>query len=452
MSQENSFLVNELKRDRYARTAEASYRLKTILLPCVGLGIRGKADLDTVKNLRLNFETSHLGFCVTQLAYSDNTFISLSKTIEESKLKPELTADEKQDLMFYEKTLLAVEPSTDSTLWASKNTLKKMQTSLEVPEFLRDYARTVLKQREILGSDTQNYRDWKERFFLSSWYQIESDADLRDDLILASRSSQITCKADMLIPPTNPIISRETFHIAKGIMEQVSSIWTSSTAVYFIIHQSVLKDKDLVAEILEYYEKSNLPILILKIKDTNLTDPDKFDLRNVYEDIQKKFCEIRMNDHKKCTILLDAGKLTFPSLVRGFDIVTNHISGKNEFGGGRPKKGDPPLDKHSPYYMREKMVRYRWALMNELARNELQRTNNEHALTCSLPCCSGIKTFEGMTVNYWNYSVVRPHFALTMNEEAKFVSGCIYGNKIQSAKEPLLKSELCVLKNLIPDV
>jgi len=57
-----------------------------------------------------------------------------------------------------------------------------------------------------------------------------------------------------------------------------------------------------------------------------------------------------------------------------------------------------------------------------------------------------------MTANYWNYSVVRPHFALSMNEEAKQVSEFIYKNKIQDAKNDLLKSELCVLKHLIPNV
>ena len=177
----------------------------------------------------------------------------------------------------------------------------------------------------------------------------------------------------------------------------------------------------------------------------------KVDLRNAFDEIQEVFCNIRKGNSKKCTILLEGGQLTYPSLVRGFDIVTNNLSGKNKLGGGRRKPGQI-VDTHSSYYVGSKKILYPYALIQELSENELKITNNEHALPCQLFCCKDVKTLDGMTSNCWNYSIVRPHFALTMNEDAKNVSDFIYKNNIQDAKQSLLKSELCVLKHLIPDV
>ena len=84
--------------------------------------------------------------------------------------------------------------------------------------------------------------------------------------------------------------------------------------------------------------------------------------------------------------------------------------------------------------------------MQEFAMNELQFTDGQHALQCKLPCCKEIKTIEGITRSIWNYSIARPHFALSMNEEATFISNMIYHNQIQKAKDRLLKSELCILE------
>ena len=87
MSQQSNFSVKELYRDRYARTGEASYQLKKILLPTNGMGIRTKQDLLALIKLRMEYPTDHLGFCITQLAYSENTFIYLRKKLNEEKNK-----------------------------------------------------------------------------------------------------------------------------------------------------------------------------------------------------------------------------------------------------------------------------------------------------------------------------------------------------------------------------
>ena len=75
--------------------------------------------MDIFIKLRLTYETGHLGFCITQLAYSDNTSVNLTKMISEEKLKFKPTAIGDQMKMFSEKTQLAVEPSTGKGAHAS---------------------------------------------------------------------------------------------------------------------------------------------------------------------------------------------------------------------------------------------------------------------------------------------------------------------------------------------
>lgn len=449
MSQESKFRVSELHRDRYARTGEASYLSKNILLPCHGINIRSKQDLDIFINLRLTYETAHLGFCTTQLAYSDNTFVKLNKIILEEKQKFKPTAIGDQMKMFSEKTLLAVEPSAEFTYWDHQKSLEKIQSSLETPMFLKEYVRGVFRKRKELGISSQEYRKWKLDFFEDSWSKVVSDEDLVHDLILQNYEGQKTCGADILIPPTNPVLSYASFEYAKKIIQYTAAIWRTSTAAYLVLHQSILKNDDLLAKVLQFYQTTKLPILILKIKDFEPLDPDRVDLRNAFAELQTTFCDIRERNPNKCTILLEGGKLTYPSLIRGFDIVSNNLSGRNKLGGGKRKKGVNPSP-FSRYYINNKMVFYQFEKMCEFAKNELNFTNGKYALQCRLSCCKDIKTIEGVTRSIWNSSIARPHFALSMNEEATYISDLIYLNKIQDAKNRLLKSELCILKNLYP--
>ena len=450
MSQESSFFVEEFYRDRYSRAGEANNLLKKILLPANGIGIRTEQDLKTFVDLKFSYPTDHLGFCITNQANSENTLFYVNKKLKEEKVKFKPTIDGKQLQIFSDKTILAVEPSTQFTFWTDNDNLKKMQNSLDTPKFLKNFADKILNQKRILGGTSQAFKEWKEKNFEQEWENVVSDNDLLDDLILENRKSQIICNADMLIPPSTPVVSEHSFEMAKKIIEYTEKIWNQSTTAYLNIKPSILNDDDLRAKIIDFYENTKLPILMLKIHDFEPTNPDNFDQRNAFAEIQKAFCSIRETKKNKCTILLEGGKLTYVSLTRGFDIVTNHISGKNKFGGVG-KKGQV-TDKHSQYYMRDKKIMYPWSKIQKLSKNELRLTHNEHALTCRLPCCSYVTTLEGITVNYWNHSITRPHFALNMNEDAKQIYNFIYGNKIQDAKKILLSTELCVLKNLIPDV
>jgi len=134
--------------------------------------------------------------------------------------------------------------------------------------------------------------------------------------------------------------------------------------------------------------------------------------------------------------------------------VTNNMSGRNKKGGGPPNRKTKPdeLTGRSQYYIRDKQIFYQFQKMIIFAKNNLELTNNEHGLRCPLSCCREITSLEDLTRDMWNYSVVRPHFCLTMNEIVKDISKFINDDNVQEAKNILLRSELCVLKRLIPDV
>ncbi|MGH9878408.1 MAG: hypothetical protein ACRD5H_12295, partial [Nitrososphaerales archaeon] len=332
----------------------------------------------------MSYETGHLGFCIAQLAFSDNTLIDLVVKLREEATKFKPTAKGEQLRMFSEKTLLAVEPSTEFTYFGYQKAYDKILSSIETPVFLKEYVTQLFAKRKELGTGSEQYRNWKAEFFAESWSKIASDRTILRDLVLQNYEGQRTCKADMLIPPTPPVVSENTFEYAKKIIEYTASIWSASTAAYLVLHPLVLRNDDLLAKVLDFYSKTKLPILMLKIKDFEPMDPDRTDARAAYGEIQEKFCEIREKNHSKCTILLEGGKLTYASLVRGFDIVTNGLSGRNKVGGGKRKKGIKP-NPFSRYYVNKKMVFYQYERMKEFAKGELRYTNRQHALQCRLP-------------------------------------------------------------------
>lgn len=451
MSLDSRFAVTELHRDRYARTGEGGNLLKKTKFPCQGMGVRSGRDLETFVRLRFTYETEHLGFCNTNLAYSDGTFVELAKTLKEEKVKFRPTAKGEQLKTFVDKTFLSVEPPSEFTYWWHKKTNEKILSSIESPQFFKDYVTVATEKRKKLAGDFEALRKWDIKFFEDSWERVVTDQGLLRDLTLQNYEGQKTSKADLLIPPTTPVISEATFEYAKKIIEYTGTIWNASTAAYLILHQSILRNDELLAKVLKFYKTIKLPILMLKIKDFEPTEPDRDDSRAAFGQIQETFCEIREKDPKKCTVLFEGGKLTYSSLVRGFDIVTNNLSGNNKLGGGNRKKGVKP-NPFTRYYVNDRMVFYQYEKMQEYSENELKYTNGEHALRCSLPCCKDVKTLEGVTQSIWNYQIARPHFALSMNEEATHISNLIYRNQIQDSKKRLLGSNLCVLKNLIPDV
>lgn len=452
LSLENKFVISELKRDRYSRVAEVQSQLKKIKIPALGIGVRSKQDLETLKDLRLTYETDHIGFCVTQMVNVDDTLISISKELKEEKFKFKPTARGDQLKMFVNKTILSVEPPTEFTYYEDKDIFKKIQTSLEMPKFLKEYVSKVREKQKELGTDSEEYKNWKEQFFEDSWDEVYSNPAIMNQLIEENYDSQKAANADILIPPTPPLLTPVMFYVATRIIEETSKMAPKSTAVYFNVPLSILRDDDLREKVLNYFEKTKLPIVILKIKDLDqILDPDKLDERSAFSEIQERLCAIRKNNPKKCTILFDGGKLTYPSLVRGFDIVTNHFTGRNK-RGGRRRKNSTDLIGYGSYLLPDKMIFLSYKKMLEFAKNQRKLTNNEHALDCVLPCCVDVKTLEGINREMWNFSITRPHYALTMNFLLKFISEQIYKDQIQKTKDFLLKSELCVLKNLIPDV
>lgn len=444
--------VDEVYRDRYARESILSNGVVNISCPCHGIGIRTKKDLEIFMKLRLTHPTEKLGLCIVSLENVDDTFIDIKKRLEEEQYKLAPTAEGKQLKMFQEQTFLAVEPSTECTYYYNKDVGKNMLSSLETPNFLKEMIKDIKRERAKYDSGSaEEFQEWKSNYFEETWLGLNADSQLLNELVNENFESQNRCLANIQIPPTPPLVKPSLFYVAIKIIEAATKKAKKNTAIYFNMPFAILKNEDLREKILTYCEKSPNKIIIMKIHDLdNLLNPDKEDEREAFSQIQDKMCDLRREG--KLTILLEGEKLTFPSLVRGFDVVTNHISGRNKRGGRRNKERRPnELTGYSQYFIKEKQIFYQFPKMITFAENQLKITNDEHGLTCALSCCKDIKSLNDITRDIWNYSVTRPHYCLTMNEMVKKISSLINGDKIHKAKDILLLSELCVLKHLIPD-
>ncbi|MDE0396267.1 MAG: hypothetical protein OXL96_00525 [Candidatus Poribacteria bacterium] len=443
--------IVEVYRDRYARKSILANGDVSIPCPCAGIEVRGKKDLETFTTLRLSYPTERLGFCIVSSANVEDTFIDLTKNLEEEKYRFAPTAKGKQLKMFQEQTFLAVEPATEYTYYYENGTYKKILASLETPHFIRDVIGTIMTElRKYDNGKAQGFQDWKKEFVEEKWRKL-NDASL-NRLVNENFDSQAGCRANIQIPPTPPLFQPSLLDVTINIIKTATKKAPTNTAAYFNMPLSILRDDNQRQTILKYCKTLANRVVILKIHNLdNILDPDKEDEREAFSEIQYNMCKLRKNG--KFTILLEGGKLTFPSLVRGFDIVTNDISGRTKQGGFSNKKKQPEeFIGRSRYYIKNKQIFYPFRKMIPFAENNLRMTNGEHGLKCRLPCCKDIKSVKDLTRDIWNYYVVRPHFCLTMNDMAKEISRLINDDNIQEAKNILLLSELCVLKRLIPDM
>ena len=453
MSLIDEIILEETWRDRYSREGNLHKNLLDIPIPCHGMGLRSKKDLEAFIRLRLTQPTERLGFCIVQLHKSDNTFVWMSKMLDAEKHKLSPTADGTQLKMFADKTMLVVLPSTQYTYYYEVDVIDEILASLETPTFLKTFVKKLKVKAEKIGNTkSEQFQDWKKQFFEDQWLELNADQKLLDQFITENYNGQNTSNASMLIPPTPPLVTLAMFYVATKIIEETTKRAPTSTAIYFHLPFSILKDSDYRKKVLDYCEKAKNRIIILKIVDIDqLLDPDKEEEREAFSEIQDRLCGIRKND-LKCTILLDGGKLTIPSLARGFDIVTNHFSGKLESKGGKSRQKNTDPKGFTQYFINEKLIFYRYKKMIDFAENQLKLTNGEHGLKCSLPCCKDVKSLKDVNKDDWNFSITRPHYALNMNEIVKNIASLMHKNQIQKVNDIILQSELCVLKHLIPDV
>lgn len=455
MSLIDEFIVEEVWRDRYSRESQLHKNLLKIVTPCHGIGLRSRKDLDAFVNLRLTQPTERLGLCVIELAKTDNTFVWMQKELNAEKHKLSPTALGTQLKMFEDQTMLVVLPTMQYTYYYDQDMIDDILTSLETPTFLKDFVRQLkAKAKKIGNTKSEEFQDWKKQFFEEKWLELNADPKLLDQLITENYNGQNTSNATILVPSTPPLVTQAMYYIAIKIIEETTKLAPNSTAIYFHLPFSILRDTEFRKKILDYCEKAKNRIIILKIRDIDqLVDPDKEEERISFSEIQDRLCIIRKND-SKCTILLDGSKLTIPSLARGFDIVTNPFSGRLQTKRRKRKQGVPDTDPkgYSQYLIRGKLIFYQYKKMLEYTENNLKLTNGEHGLNCPLPCCIGVKSLKDITKEFWNFSIARPHFALNMNEIAKRIAKLMYDKQIQNANDIILESELCVLKHLIPDV
>ncbi len=405
--------------------------------------------------MRLQYPTEHLGFCITSMANLDKTFINMIKQLHNEKYKLAPTAIGKQLKMFVDETMLAVEPSTEYTYYHDKDMHKKILSSIETPDFIREFIKKINSKVIEFGSASDpSFQKWKKSFFSKKWLSLLHDDATRNNLIKQNHDSQKSINADILIPPTPPILDDSMLKLAIKIIDDTTKIYgSSSTAIYFNLPSNILKNETFRYAVLNYCRTALNQVIIIKIKNLDdITHPMKKSERDAYSDIQDVMCDIRKNNQKKCTILLNGGFLTIPSLIKGFDIVVNHISGKNNTGGFNPKHPSK-WPGRSSYFIRDKLIPFSYENMIHYNVNQLRLTNNTHGLECMLPCCSDILSIDPDEIRTgdWN-SLTRLHFCLTMNDIIKEIVRLIHTNQIEKAKDILMKSELCIFKSLLPDV
>ena len=427
-----------MDEDRYARVTVTTLKGKKVETPSTGIVLRTPKELRAFIKFKLTYPTPNIGFIVSQLHNADSTTSvltgdNLSKFVDYPKNAiSELTRN----------SIVMVEPGTEYPYSDPLKKLKRILASECVPSPLRRLFRdTVTKKQELEKTDKGKYAEWRTKNYLDFWRSVDSTTALRTELLTETLKKERLAGGDFGIPGGPLIVDSETMEISTRINDKSKYLWSGRLrcATNLTLDPRTLENDSLVDDLVSYLKntepaKGESDMVILKFKNWDLTMPEvRLNQRKGFRYLINKIEMMKMETPSRLFVLLEAGYQLYPSMVAGFDVVSTSFTGydgDSEFGrnGGWGSFYDPKM-----------MVHIGFNKIRDLGR------------FCLCKVCEQVTDITALTRDYWNFQICRPHFGLTINSMVTEVRKLIATRAIQDARGRLEKSELSILKGLIPD-
>lgn len=437
MSRVGSLAVNQGEEDRYARTTLTSVKNKKATTPAGCIAIRTKRDLESYIDFKLTYRAPSIGFVTTQLYNAAET----TAVLVTSNMRNYTSYYDNTISQFLDNSIIMVEPATEFPFYDPMTKLKKIEESAFVPPLIRRLVReTIDKKKELEKKDKGTYKKWRIAHYREFWEKIDKDAKLRVELIRGMFRSETVTGGDYGLPPVPVSNDSNTLRITERINDFGKHLWSGKApcATYFIFAPDILEDFSLLDGVIEYLKAivpsdSDPDIIVFKFKEADFTAPEaRLNHRRGYRYLLEKIVLLKKENPNRLFILLEAGHQLYPSMVAGFDVVSTSFTGydrDSEFGRGSG---------WGSYYDRKLMIHIKHDSSLNLKK------------LCLCPVCEGVTDINALTRDYWNFRVCRPHFGLTLNDMASEIKKLIADKNIQEARGRLEKSELSILKSLIP--
>lgn len=220
--------------------------------------------------------------------------------------------------------------------------------SLEYSKNLHKYSVCPQLPKEIVKLANELI-DVRENFSTKKFMKIREQRidDFWDKLVQSTRrlnefegrvfDEGVNCFGDIILPFTKVLGNKSDLSIVKQVNNEwvkLNRINDKPTVAYLLLNPKALRNDHLILEIIEYIKELKTDILVLKIKNLELTDGSKHVLpRENLKELLKAISDKKTIENI-LTIGLECGEQLYPFSLQAFDVVSTSATMFDKETGG----------------------------------------------------------------------------------------------------------------------
>ena len=400
------------------------------------------ANSSMINMIDIKIELEHL-LSMHSKTYSIKIFdvdSQLLEQVENNQINLDGEYLTKQLKQFFYNNLMILDFASESFYFTKY--LKKLSKCRRLPKEALDLAKRLEKKHSLSNIKYADYRDSQLDEF---WKDILKSEKTLLDFQSRVHEQGIAVSGDIVLPFTKLIKTRQDVLDVK----RINSAWMSLNRVeekpliaYIPISIGSLKKEVVVNEICDYIAGLKSDVLVLKVKNLQLTDPsNNAKQREMLASILRTIAKKKQQEENLLTIFLEAGDHVYPLPIQAFDIVSAsaNLYDKETNSGGSVKEGygGRAIDEGS---------------LAILGFDEWQHAFNQIGeFPCTHKFCRNrITTMDKSKYTQWQWYVdLRRHNILALTDWMKMIRDSVTSETADLASNRLKNSPYVILNELL---
>lgn len=333
----NRLKVKEIDRHRYVRIAEGSLGSRSVLFPGFSPLVKTAQtpdEMSILSSTKRRYPLQHTDTSVVRVFDAERILgaefdRARNLTLGGDAVRTALSTYGTQNV-------LIPDPGTEYLYFEDYYT---RFVNRGMPKAIRSYAAmcNAKKRNQTTAEFNQTKKIVHQRF----WEEISVDLKALNQMIGEFLDLEQRYY-DLSVPPSPLITNPELFETSMEVnrlSRAISEARDRECATYLPFHMDVMHDAQLIERALDYIEKDDNTLTILKFKNLDLTGLKEFEGRENYRNILARIVDIKTSNPERAFMLLEAGNQFWVSW-QAFDCVSGSLTGidtdvhfgKNHFG------------------------------------------------------------------------------------------------------------------------
>lgn len=323
-AQLNRLKIKEIDRDRYARIAEGTLGSRSLLFPGFSPLVKTSQspdELSILTSTKRRYPLQHTDTAVVRVFDAERIIGSQFErennlTLDGVPVRGSLT-------LYGEQSLLIPDPGTEYLYFEDyySRFIKK-----GMPKAIRNYAAMCNAKKKV--QNTAEFNQTKKKVHPQFWMDLAADLKSLNQMI--GQFMDIEQKYyNYQVPPSPLITDSSLFEIAievNRLSRAISDARDRECATYLPFHMDTIHDPDFIEQAMEYIEKNDNTLTILKFKNLDLTGLKEFEGREIYKRILGRIVDIKNSNPERVFMLLEAGNQFWVSW-QAFDCISGSLTG-----------------------------------------------------------------------------------------------------------------------------